>query len=569
MIKRLIKGYTQLMESSSSDPDDARRKKLLNTLLVFMTLAALLILLISAVAVIFQIYPIQAVILLVYVALAVVILNVGIFLLNRRSGQLAPWLFLIFLTFVLGISDTPQQIGNGSSMFVFAIPIATAALLLSPASGFVFAALSGVIVTYIGVSNNFIPNIPTIFSFFILALISWLSARGLEQALKDVRATNANLDRLVQERTQELANSLSRERIEAGRSHAILESIADGVIVFDVNGSAIIANPSSTTLLDLSFENLIGESIEDLGQSKALEAEDRSTLLGLLRNSGEESNRGHIQWGKKSISVTSAPVNDTQGKHIGTVAVFRDYTHEAEVERMKDTFLAIVSHELRTPLNAILGYAEMIKEAIYGPVNEKQARASDRIMTNSHRLLDIVSDLLDQGQMEAGKLALHMRPFRPSDLIENVHGVMDKIAEDKTLALTSELDPALPKFISGDIARLQQILVNLINNSVKFTEKGSIHMSLLYKDEHSWNLEVRDTGIGIPEAEIPTIFEAFRQVDSTATRKYGGFGLGLSIVKQLTELMEGRVIVTSKLGEGSCFTVTLPLLQAGLGDKDE
>ena len=148
------------------------------------------------------------------------------------------------------------------------------------------------------------------------------------------------------------------------------------------------------------------------------------------------------------------------------------------MERMKDTFLAIVSHELRTPLNAILGYAEMIKEAIYGPVNEKQARASDRIMTNSHRLLDIVSDLLDQGQMEAGKLALHVRPFRPSDLIDNVHGVMDKISEDKSLALTSELDPALPKFINGDIARLQQILVNLINNAVKFTEKGSIHMSL-------------------------------------------------------------------------------------------
>jgi signal transduction histidine kinase len=204
----------------------------------------------------------------------------------------------------------------------------------------------------------------------------------------------------------------------------------------------------------------------------------------------------------------------------------------------------------------------MIKEAIYGPVNEKQARASDRIMTNSRRLLDIVSDLLDQGQMEAGKLALHVRPFRPADLIENVHGVMDKIAADKSLALTSELDPGLPIFIKGDIARLQQILVNLINNAVKFTEIGSVHIGLMRKDDQTWLLEVRDTGIGIPEAEIPTIFEAFRQVDSTATRKYGGFGLGLSIVKQLTELMEGQIIVTSKLGEGSCFTIMLPLLQA-------
>jgi signal transduction histidine kinase len=262
------------------------------------------------------------------------------------------------------------------------------------------------------------------------------------------------------------------------------------------------------------------------------------------------------------LSVTSAPVNDSQGAPIGTVAVFRDYTHEAEVERMKDTFLAIVSHELRTPLNAILGYAEMIKESIYGPVNEKQAQASGRIMSNSRRLLEIVSDLLDQSQMEAGKLALHVRPFRPSDLIENVHGVMDKIAGDKSLLLTSELDPDLPGLINGDIARLQQILVNLINNAVKFTEKGSISMRMLRKNEQTWVMEVRDSGIGIPAEAVASIFVPFRQVDSTVTRKYGGFGLGLSIVRQLVELMGGQVDVTSIVGQGSCFTVSLPLVQA-------
>ena len=553
----------RFMAVPTTDPDDMRRKKLLNTLLFYMSVAAFVILVITLLALIFQVYRFTDVSLLLFSCIALIILNSLIFLINRRSTKLAAWLFLVMLTFVMAASDTPQKIGNGSSMFFFAIPIATAALLLSPASSFVFAGLSGVIVTYIGVTNNFIPNIPTIISFFILALISWLSARGLEQALKDLRAITANLDRLVQERTKELADSLSRERIEAGRSKAILESIADGVIVFDVNGSASIANPSSMRLLDLEYENVIGAGIEDLSQAKPLDAESRSVLNKLLSSPGVQTTSDHIDWGKKTLSVTSAPVNDTQGTNIGTVAVFRDYTHEAEVERMKDTFLAIVSHELRTPLNAILGYAEMIKEAIYGPVNEKQVRASDRIMTNSHRLLDIVSDLLDQGQMEAGKLALHVRPFRPADLIENVHGVMDKIAADKSLELTSELDPGLANFISGDIARLQQILVNLINNSVKFTEKGSIHMSLRRNDEKTWSMEVRDTGIGIPEAEIPTIFEAFRQVDSTATRKYGGFGLGLSIVKQLTELMEGHIVVTSTLGEGSSFTVTLPLVQAG------
>jgi signal transduction histidine kinase len=383
----------------------------------------------------------------------------------------------------------------------------------------------------------------------------------LEVALKDLRQVNANLDHLVQERTKELANALARERIETGRSKAILESIADGVIVFDLKGKAIIANPSSVQLLDTAYENILGATIDDLGQSKALDTQSRSVLAGLYVSPDEQASGRHIRWGKKTLSVTSAPVNDTQGEHIGTVAVFRDYTHEAEVDRMKNTFLAIVSHELRTPLNAILGYAEMLKEAIYGPVNEKQVRASDRIMTNSNRLLDIVSELLDQAQMEAGKLSLHLQPFRPADLIDSVHVVMDKIATDKGLVVTSELDPKLPEFINGDVARLQQILVNLINNGVKFTEKGSVHLSLLHSRRKNWLMRVQDTGIGIPEDQLPVIFESFRQVDSTITRRYGGFGLGLSIVQQLVDLMGGTISVTSTLNAGSSFTVTLPLLQ--------
>jgi PAS domain S-box-containing protein len=502
-----------------------------------------------------------------YVGLAFLFLAFGIFFLNKRSGRLAPWIYLIIFTFVLALSDSPQNIGNGSSMFVFAIPIATASLLLSPASSFVFAILSAGVVTVLGITYDFIPNIPTIFSFFILALISWLSARGLENALKDLRAINFNLDRLVQERTKELANALSRERIESGRTKAILESIADGVIVFDLYGKAIVANPSSGLLLEMKYDELIDKTIQDLSQSKSLDSFNRGILNNLLANPSSKSSNYHIQWGKKAISVTSASVVDSDGQPIGTVAVFRDYTHEAEVEKMKNTFLAIVSHELRTPLNAILGYAEMLKEAVYGQVNEKQTRAADRIMTNSHRLLDIVSDLLDKAQMEAGKLSLHLQSFRPADLIDNVHIVMDKIAADKGLALTSELDPDLPEFIIGDISRLQQILVNLINNSIKFTEKGSVHMCISRQDKKHWLLGISDTGIGIPEDELPNIFEAFRQVDSTATRKYGGFGLGLSIVKQLSELMDGDVTVSSELGSGSNFIVTLPLIQAKRSGK--
>jgi PAS domain S-box-containing protein len=485
-----------------------------------------------------------------------------IYWINRRSGITAGIVLLVLLTISVTFSDTPFQVAEGRSLYFFSISIAVASLLIHPLASFGFAAISAVIITALAVAIDAVPNIPAIIGFFMLALISWLSARSLQEALTDLRHTNANLDLLVQERTKELAGALSRERIDAGRTKAILESIADGVVVFDLRGKAIIANPSTGTLLDLDHTSLIGSSVEEMSQSKHLDSFNRGILHNLLAHPGEKTNSYHVEWNKKTLSVTSAQVQDREGEPIGTVAVFRDYTHEAEVEKMKNTFLAIVSHELRTPLNAILGYAEMLKEAVYGPVNEKQARAADRIMTNSHRLLDIVSDLLDKAQMEAGKLSLHLQSFRPADLVDNVHSVMDKIAGDKGLALTSELDPELPEYIVGDIARLQQILVNLINNSVKFTEKGSVHMCLSRHDKKHWILGITDTGIGIPDEELPNIFEAFRQVDSTATRKYGGFGLGLSIVKQLSELMDGQVAVTSQLGKGSHFIVTLPLIQA-------
>ncbi|MGB8213800.1 MAG: ATP-binding protein [Anaerolineales bacterium] len=558
--------WKTLMQVESSDPEDSRRRNLLNILLVGVFGGGVIGLLIVGYGIATRIWTFAAALFLIVVCLGFIAGSLIIFFINRRWGHVAIYAFLALLIIGYIFSDTPANISNGSTVFFYAIPIVIASLLIRPAASFIVAAIGcGIIVlANNAAATNTNPNPVVMIGFFMLGLISWLTARSLENALLNLRKINANLDRLVQERTLDLADSLSRERIEAGRSKAILESIADGVIVFDITGKAIIANPASVQLLQTAYDEIVGATINSLSQSKFLDAHNRTILMGLLTSPTAELTSHHMDWDKKTLSVTSAPVNDTQGMHIGTVAVFRDYTREAEVDRMKNTFLAVVSHELRTPLNAILGYAEMIKEAIYGTVNEKQVQVSDRIMTNTRRLLDIVSDLLDQAQMEAGKLSLRIQPFRPADLIENVHDVMDKIASDKGLELTSELDPTLPEFINGDIARLQQILVNLINNAVKFTETGSVHASLGYAGPESWTILVKDTGIGIPENELSTIFEAFRQVDSTITRKYGGFGLGLTIVKQLAELMGGKIEVTSALGAGSSFLITLPLKQPEL-----
>ena len=234
----------------------------------------------------------------------------------------------------------------------------------------------------------------------------------------------------MQERTQALAEALARERFQAGRDEAILNSIADGVIVFDKNLTSLLANPAIVNLLNMPSGNIVGQNARELLISESLPEKSKGILLELLENPRRTEESLRLEWEKKTLSVSAAPVSDAEGEQIGTVAVFRDFTREAEIERMKSTFVAIVSHELRTPLNAILGYAEMIKETVYGTINEKQKNATERIMSNTQRLLSIVSDLLDQAQIEAGKLRIKVDSFKPAELLESVHDVMDKITAD-------------------------------------------------------------------------------------------------------------------------------------------
>lgn len=557
-IRERFQAFTAI---SSADPDDIRRRRLLNIFLALITFIAL-----TAVVADLFLWSAQtsseAQIILIGSLVTLAGMG-GLYWLNmRKSGVLAASLFLLFMTAMFAFSDSPQEIVDGRSLWVFVIPIMLASGLLKSWSSFLLAGIASTIVVFLAQSIDVFPNLVALFLYAIVAVVSWMISRNLERALADLRRVNANLDRLVQERTQALVEALGRERIESSRIRAILDSIADGVIVFDLNGRAIRTNPALVRLLEIPEDRLAHINVHDLTHLKALDAKNRGILAAALTGSGQQITSYRIQWGKKTLSISSAQVTAADETRIGSVAVFRDYTREAEVERMKNTFLAIVSHELRTPLNAILGYAEMFKEAVYGPVNEKQARASDRILTNARRLLDIVSDLLDQAQIEAGKLTIQVRNFKPADLVDNVHGVMDKIAADKGLALTSEIDPGLPDTLQGDMARLQQILINLSNNAIKFTDKGSVHMRLYRADKKHWGLEVMDTGIGIPEDELGRVFEAFHQVDSTATRRHGGFGLGLAIVQQLVQLMGGTIVVKSKMGVGSIFTITLPLAAA-------
>lgn len=551
---------------ATSDPDDTRRRRILNILLVSTSLLTVLGLVVAII-----IYKInksaftESDMQTIYVSGPVLlIITIIIFVVNRVvSGRLAGTMFLLMLMVLFVFTDTTKEVSNGRTLFVFAIPVLISSLLLYPGASFIFAGLSALEITLLSYSISQSPNTPAIIGFFLLAVVSWLSAGSLEQALRDLREINANLDKIVNERTHDLAESLARERIEAGRNQAILSSIADGVVVFNASNMVMLANPTLSQLTAIPLETLEGMKLNEFIQAGELTPANRGLIKELIENPDKMESTTRVEWGTKTLSVSIARVQDAlTNQNIGAVAVFRDITREAELEKMKETFVAVVSHELRTPLNAVFGYAEMLKEAIYGSLNDKQSSVVERIMVNTQRLLAMVGDLLDEAQMRAGKLFIKKQAFRTASLLENMHITMDKIATDKGLYLTDELDAHMPETIIGDSQRLQQIIINLVNNSAKFTASGGIHVRILLSNSepNHWVLEVADTGSGISQKETPYIFEIFRQTENITTRQHGGFGLGLSIVKQLVELMNGHITVKSELTKGSLFTITLPFI---------
>jgi signal transduction histidine kinase len=230
-----------------------------------------------------------------------------------------------------------------------------------------------------------------------------------------------------------------------------------------------------------------------------------------------------------------------------------------EAERLKSQLLTSVSHELRTPLAAIKGYAQLLNEEAYGSSTAEQQTTFQRILINTTQLEGMVNNLLDRAQIEQGKVVLKKSPFIPADLIGTTHSALSILAKTKGLELTSEITLDVPARLTGDMLRLQQILFNLTSNAIKFTEKGSVQARIFLPDASHWALQVIDTGIGIPADLQSEVFKTFWQVDSSATRQYRGSGLGLSIVKQLADLMGGEVTLASQPGKGSTFTIIFPM----------
>jgi signal transduction histidine kinase/PAS domain-containing protein len=239
------------------------------------------------------------------------------------------------------------------------------------------------------------------------------------------------------------------------------------------------------------------------------------------------------------------------------LALARDQAVEAS--QYKSLLLTKVSHELRTPLGGILGYAELLNDGVMGGLQPKQSQFVEQIIQSSHHLGGLISDLLDQSYIEQGKLNITEKPFRLADMIHFLEGLLYPVTAEKGLEFTLNCAAGMPEVIIGDERRLHQIVLNLANNAVKFTTAGSVKIDIAPAAANGWQIQVHDTGLGMKPDIQTKIFDPFWQADSSTSSPHKGYGLGLSVVHNLVHLMNGRIDVESRAGEGSVFTVWLPL----------
>lgn len=378
----------------------------------------------------------------------------------------------------------------------------------------------------------------------------------------------------------EARESEARERAALQTLIDAVSSLSEGFTYFDAQDRLVIWNRQFAAMLPeggsflregMTFEQMLDASIAHSKPESEFEDVETFRQVRLARHlTPGEPFEQKVQFDRYFL------VNERRTKDGGTVAIYADITAIRRVElaeaharaeaeqtaRTRAEFLAVMSHEIRTPLNGVLG---MLDLALDGPLSPEQRTRLKTAFASAESLVGLIEDVLDFSRMEAGRLELHLAPLSPRALASEVEGLIRPKLKNRPVNIALHIDENVPDGLNADAGRLRQILINLLDNAAKFTEEGHIALSLSWQANGNRLIaRVEDTGIGIPLHRLSEVFLDFRQIDPARTRKVGGAGLGLAITKRLVEAMGGSIGVESQPGQGTVFTVELPLEPCGI-----
>jgi PAS domain S-box-containing protein len=361
---------------------------------------------------------------------------------------------------------------------------------------------------------------------------------------------------------------------------AALDSLAEGLVIIDMKERIVLANLAIAKLVGHDADELMGRSAADLlwvnADGTPFEPDDLPWRAAMSTNEARQNDIVLLRDtddNLRTFLVNSSPVLGTSGSAGGVLISLDDVTqleeHRAELSiakeeaeaanQAKSEFLANMSHEIRTPMNAILGFTEVLKRGYVVGEQDRQ-KYLETIRSSGEHLLQLINDVLDLSKVESGHVELEQLRFPPHKVIREVVSVLAVKASEKGISLDFDIDGPMPATILSDPTRLRQIATNLVSNAIKFTEEGGVRVvaRMVGSDaEPVFSVDVVDSGIGLPESVRESIFDEFVQADSSVTRRFGGTGLGLPISRRLARLMGGEIDFTSRLGEGSTFTVTI------------